>query len=366
MRLITYAAIRLAGIRPPVTVIGPLPILLPFLENLYPLNNAGERAYLLSMRPVDPTVFSTAGVPYARRVELWEEHNTTALIGLTVHAPIPLAATERNLQLETIHLARVCGTAHVVERSAETIRNDPADAVAVYLSLRGDSWFRQDGSTRPLRAGDVVVCDADRPFARGFARGLEEIVVKVPRQVLAGHLGHSAALELGAAVFTCARPDSNAPYARALARMTGRATSAIRPLPADERAVLDLVAVLVAGRKAARPASHRAAAMAFIEDHLTDPALGAAWIAAATGVSERQLSRVFADAGTSVPRYILGRRLSLAYALLVRPPAAGRPAVAQIAARCGFTSAAYFSHAFAGHFGRRASEVRSGAGKNSF
>jgi AraC-like DNA-binding protein len=305
-------------------------------------------------------VFSTTGLPDARRVQLWEEHNATALIGLAVHAPIPLAATERNLQLASIHLARVCGTAHVVERSAELIRRDPAEAVAVYLSLRGQSWFRQDGSNHALRAGEVIVCDADRPFARGFACGLEEIVVKVPRKVLAGR-------DPDAASFTSALPDTGNPYARALARMAGRATSAGRPVPVDERAVLDLVTVLIAGRRAAQSVSHRAAATSFIEDHLTDPALGAAWIADATGISERQLSRVFATADTSVPRYILDRRLHLAHALLTAPVRGeDRDTVADIAARCGFTSAAYFSHAFAGHFGRRASEIRREAGRASF
>src|SRR5215469_10650178 len=140
------------------------------------------------MRPA-VSVFSTVGLPAARRVELWESHNATALIGLAVYATTPLTATERNLQLATVHLARVSGTAHVVERSARVIRRDPAEAFVVYLSVRGESWFRHDGGTEALRPGAVVACDASRPFARGFARGLEELVVRVPRQVLAGHAG---------------------------------------------------------------------------------------------------------------------------------------------------------------------------------
>lgn len=317
------------------------------------------------MLPTDlasATVFSTVGLPDARRVQLWEEHNAVALIGLAVHAPTPLAATERNLQVATVQLARVRGTAHIVERSAEVIRRGPAEAVAVYLSLGGDSWFRQDGGTRALRAGEVITCDPDRPFARGFVRGLEEIVVKVPRRVLAEYMGRSADLGPGVASFADARlgdRDVGAPYARALARMAGRATSARRPVPADEHALLDLVAVLVAGRRAAQAVSHRAAARSFIEDHLTDPALGAAAIASAIGISERQLSRVFAADGTSIPRHILGRRLHLAYALLAESVG---DSVADIAARCGFTSATYFSHAFAGQFGRRAGEVRRSGG----
>ena len=36
--------------------------------------------------------------------------------------------------------------------------------------------------------------------------------------------------------------------------------------------------------------------------------------------------------------------------------------VADTAARCGFTSAAYFSHAFRQYFGHRASDIRSRQG----
>jgi AraC-like DNA-binding protein len=300
------------------------------------------------MRPADIStrVFSTAGLPAARRVELWESHNASVLIGLAVHATAPLEATERNVQLSRVHLARVTGTAHVVERSAEAIRRDPADAVAVYLPLRGRSWFEQGDGKYALRPGDAIACDADRPFIRGFTRGLEELVVKVPR-VSAETRGLAPVVISG---------DRYHPYARALARMAGHATHADHPVPADEATVLDLVAVLVAGRRAVSAVAHRAAARAYIEDHLTEADLGAARIAAAVGVSERQLSRVFAADGTSVPRHILARRLGLAYALLAAAP--GELPVAEVAARCGFTSAAYFSHAFARHFGQRASEVR--------
>jgi AraC-like DNA-binding protein len=312
------------------------------------------------MRPANlaPTVFSTTGVPGARRVELWESHNATALIGLTVSTARPLEATEVNVQLPGVRLARVTGSAHAVERSAELIKRDPADAIAVYLPLRGDSWFRDDHGTQSLRAGSAVICETDRPFARGFARGLEELVVKADRGVLAARgLSRLPAPAMPAAPGAAA-------YARALARVAGRATLLARPaLPADEGTVLDLVTALAAGRRVASSVAHRAAARSFIDDHLHEPDLGAARIADAIGISERQLSRVFAADSTSVPRHILARRLRLAYSLLAAPAGAnGTMAVAEVAARCGFTSAAYFSHAFREHFGQRASDVRRPAG----
>jgi AraC-like DNA-binding protein len=310
-----------------------------------------------------PLVFSTAGLPAGRRVELWEEHNAAALIGLAVRTERPLEATELNVRLPRLHLARVAGSPHVVERTAGIIRRDPADAIAVYLSVRGRSWFADADRTRPLSPGSVLLCETDRPFARGFADGLEELVVRVPRQACADLAGPG----LSKAGLCGARRSEAAPvvtsfdgiggnlYARALARITRNATRTRQPVPADEGTVLDLVAVLLAGQHAGQGVAHRAAARSYIADHLTDPDLGAAQIASAVGISERQLSRVFASDGTSVPRHILIRRLDLARSLLTGP---NPGSVAEIAARCGFTSAAYFSHAFRSRFGERASDVR--------
>jgi AraC-like DNA-binding protein len=137
----------------------------------------------------------------------------------------------------------------------------------------------------------------------------------------------------------------------------------------DEGTVLDLVATLAGGRDADRTAALRAAARCFIEDHLADPGLGAARVAAATGISERRLSRVFAADGTTVPRHVLARRLQLAHAMLAGPAGNARPpgragrTVADVAARCGFTSATYFSRAFRARFGLRAGDVRRDAAR---
>lgn len=298
-----------------------------------------------------PRVFATAGLPAARRVELWEEHNETALIGLDVRTDQPLEATEVNVTMSGVELARVTGSPHVVERSEKAIRRGPADAVAVYLSVRGLSWFADADRTRRLSPGSVLVCETDRPFTRGFSGGLDELVVKVPRPVCAAHSGIESVPE---PVVTSFGGDFN-PYGRALARIAGAATRAERAVPADERTVLDLVAMIITGPRANQTMAHRAAARAYIAEHLSDPGLGAARVAAAIGISERQLSRVFAADGISVPRHILSCRLDLARALLARPDAGP---VSDVAARCGFTSPAYFSHVFRERFGVRASELR--------
>jgi AraC-like DNA-binding protein len=307
------------------------------------------------LRPSPPArLFSTAGLPDARRIERWESHNAVALIGLTCRTTDsrPLAATELNVELGQVSLARVIGSPHVVDRTAAGIRAVPADAIMVYLTVRGDAWFEHAGGRRALRPGHVLMCEADRPFARGFSRGLEELAVRVPRPAFTEYTGLAS---LGAPVVADFARGADA-CARALARLADRAARTRQAVPADERAVLELVAVLAGGGAAGLAVAHRAAARAFIEDHLSDAGLTAARVAAAVGISERHLSRVFAADGTSVPRHILSRRLQLAHAMLA-DPAGGARSVAEVAARCGFASGTYFSHAFRERFAQRAGEV---------
>jgi AraC-like DNA-binding protein len=316
---------------------------------------------LVAPAELTPGIFSTSGLPATRRVELWESHNAAALIGLSVRAPDSLDAAEVNFQLPRARLARVTASAHSVERTRDLIQRFPAGSVVVFLTLRGQARFTADGVALDRGAGGALAWETDRPFARTFVAGLEELVVTVPWAELAAR---SDASRLAGPVITSFGPPpatassrSGGPdqYARALARMAGRATRAERPLRPDEPTVLDLVAAIAAGPRAGGGAARRAAARSYIEERLTDPDLGAAEIAAAVCISERQLSRLFAADGGSVPRHILGRRLQLAHSILSAP---GAPAVAEVAARCGFTSAAYFSHVFRQHFGHRASDLR--------
>ncbi|OIJ68040.1 AraC family transcriptional regulator [Streptomyces mangrovisoli] len=342
-----------------------------------------------------PVRFSTVGLPEARRVALWEEHNAEALIGLRCRSlqDTALDATEINLQLPRVHVARVLGSPHVVERTRAEIRRVPSDAVACYLSLAGDAFFYHDDGVRLLHPGQLLICDADQPFMRGFSHGLEELALKVPHTVWRD-LGGPASLpqplvidDGSVQIRTLA-----ALAARALRRESGedpgaRGDAAAGPGvdtgpygaadgsadagpdaggradlgPAadagpgvDEDVLLDLLASVVTGRTGALTTVHLTVAKAYVQEHLADPGLSAARIARGIGISERHLSRVFAAGGTSVPQYLLGARLEHAHALLAR---SAERTVADVAARCGFGSAAHFSHRFKEHYGLRATDV---------
>jgi AraC-like DNA-binding protein len=306
--------------------------------------------------PREPVAFTTAGLPEHQRVELWESHNADALIGLRCRtlSTALLEAAEINVQLDRLHLARVRGSSHVVERNQELIRRRPTDAVALFFSLVGEAFFYHDDGVRTLQPGQMLLCDADRPFMRGFSHGLEELVVKVPRAVFADVTG-IAEIERPLVVnFAAAGANS---FAHTLARQVGAAARADDPYPADEQTLLELVGALTDRQRDDLSAAHRAAAQCYIDRHLREPALSAGQIAAGVGLSTRHLSRVFAEAGTSLPRYILNRRLEAARTMLQKPAAASMT-IAEVAHHCGFTSAAHFSSAFTARYGERATEMR--------
>lgn len=304
--------------------------------------------------------FSTRGVPAARRVELWEEHNADALVALRcrmVEEPA-LEASEANLQLDRLHLAHVEASPHAVERTARTVRTRPTESVALYFTLRGEAYFHHDDGVRRLRPGQLLVCDADRPFLRGFSQGLEELAMKVPYDVFrsaGGTMPHPArVIDFGTPGDV---PNAN-PYAAALAELVARAVGPDGDGVADEGAALDLVTAALAEPVASQAAgAHFAAAERYVRQWLRDPTMSARRIADAIGLSERQLSRVLAEHGTSVPRLIARRRVELASRML-RMPSYAEQTVEAIGLRCGFSSAAQFSRVFREQAGMSPSEAR--------
>jgi AraC-like DNA-binding protein len=295
------------------------------------------------------TRFSTAGLPGSQRIALWEEHNARALVGLQARTLTggALNATELNLSLTRLQFAQVWGSPHVVERSARDIAAHPAEAAVAYFTLEGEGFFYHRDGCQILRPGEAILYDADQPFMRGFSHGLKELALKIPRRTLSELTGQSGLNR--PKVFGFRGPDAGSVHAGALAAAlsAGLSGRAVDRDGLEETALGLLAEILGAG---SGPAGHLAAAQTFIAARLADPRLSAGRIAAALGVSERQLSRIFAGAGTSVPRAILDARLEAARQQLLSP-AASRTPLGGVAAQLGFASQAHFSRRYKEKFG---------------
>jgi AraC-like DNA-binding protein len=302
--------------------------------------------------------FSTAGLPAPRRVELWENHNARSLIGLGCRTinDASLEATEYNLELPEVQFAHVSGNPHVVERTNRHISATPADAVVVYFNLEGESFFYHRDGCEMLRPGQAILHDADEPFMRGFSHGLQELALKVPRTVFSEISGRNG---LGKPqVFDFRGTGAVNSHASALVDLM---KSALTARESDgqlvESAALGLLRALIKGVGPDHGLGHFSAAKAFIAQRFRDPQLSAAHISSAIGISERQLSRIFAAEGISVPRFILNERLEAARRTLTVPNAARQP-LGQLAAGLGFSSQAHFSRAYKDHFGMTPLEDR--------
>ena len=75
-----------------------------------------------------------------------------------------------------------------VIRGSSEIRRDPRDHFMLLLAYRGEVGFAQAGRTTRLSRGDMVIYDQARPFSMEFGADTREVVVTIPRALLASRL----------------------------------------------------------------------------------------------------------------------------------------------------------------------------------
>ena len=302
--------------------------------------------------------FSTRGMRDASRVELWEQHNARALVGLDARTltEAPLEASETNLELSRLQFAHVAANAHVVERTSRHIAASPTDGVTLYFTLFGDSFFYHREGVHLLKPGSLLVCDVNEPFMRGFAHGLQEFAVRIPGTTF-DELSDAPVPGRPIIMNFSNVPGANA-HAAALATLVkSTLASSDGDLTAAEETAMDLLRAIFSQGEARSSSAHRRQALAYADQHLRDPRLSVGQIATAIGVSERHLSRIFADTGTGPARVILEKRLNLARRILDSADASSR-SVSGVAAYCGFSSHSHFTRVYRERFGETPAQTR--------
>ncbi len=242
------------------------------------------------------------------------------------------------LELSTV----VAGSQHV-RRTRSLIAQSAEDFLLASIQLRGRGRIEQDGRTALLSAGDMAFYDSTRPYTLHFDAPFHQLVVQVPRRELpirdtsiltARALGHGGPGGVVPAFFT------------SLAR-TAKASPEQSAVLLPHSFGLLAAAASFAGRADADPDAADALARERVLDHLrrhlADPALDAATVAAACGMSRRTLYRVVGDQGGGVAGELRRIRIERAKTLLLEHP--GRP-VGAVGTACGFDSESGFHRAF--------------------
>lgn len=310
--------------------------------------------------------FSTSGLKGADRVEKWESHNAKAIFGLKATSidEQTLDATQINLNLPRLSIHHVSANAHVIERSTDIIRKKPTNSLLMFFALYGDAFFYYPDGVRTLGPGTAVLCDGDKPFVRGFARGLKEMVLVIPKSLFAEITDDATPYKGDPHVTTFGPSPQSAGYTSDIAALMSEALreSNSSRLLEIENEIVDCLRGLYGGFTGSGAIAQFRALSNLIDRHLRNPKLSASLLAADLTISERQLSRILASEGHTLPAVLLERRLELAMRILSSTHSV-RLTVAEVGGYCGFSSTEHFSRSFRARFGMPPSQVLRSVGE---
>jgi len=251
-----------------------------------------------------------------------------------------------------------------IARTARHVARDRTDDLFLCRQMAGHFAVEQESRDVVLHAGDMVLLDPLLPYQGVFGGSSQMLVVIVPRPMLEARVGKTR--------------DMVARLLRPFAGESGLASSMLAMLPAHVGGMsaaaqatirdqtLDLIALTLAGAMDARQpvlsSAGRASLLrvrAAIEGRLTNPALDAAAVAAAAGISVRYANALLAQEDMSITRLIQARRLTRCRKALEDPSQAHRT-VSEIAYGWGFCDMTHFGRKFKKAFGAPPSAYRRG------
>ncbi|HEY1424252.1 MAG TPA: helix-turn-helix domain-containing protein [Candidatus Acidoferrum sp.] len=221
-------------------------------------------------------------------------------------------------------------------------------ACIVITQLQGLRRYSQNGKVAVLRKGDATLIDSATPWSSDCAGDCARLYLRIPQLLLEKHArltelpfvrrisGDSG---LGSILFHL----STSLYQQAESLNPAEGFSAME-------GYLRILAACVGGNQHSQIGASRALELTtritnYIENHLTESALGPIEIAAALGISVRHVHRVFSNHESTVADWIRTQRLKHCRTDLC-DPRLHRKSITEIAFYWGFNDSAHFSHAF--------------------
>ncbi|NUS42312.1 MAG: helix-turn-helix domain-containing protein [Mycobacteriaceae bacterium] len=246
------------------------------------------------------------------------------------------------LELGPVRIASLWLPSFTVSRTERQVRQSDPEMIQFDWARGGAAGVEQEGIQTSMDPGTASLMHTSSPFrCWGTRERGDYLTVQVPRTVMLARVGGVERLtraplrmHRGLGVVLAAHLDTvlanGDDYTEAEGALLGEVT-------------LDLLVGLCS--TAAPTESLPARIKLYIKEHLGDPGLGPAGIAAAHRISVRYLHRIFQDEDMTVASYIRAQRLEQCRRELADPRYDTRPAHA-IGARWGLTDAPHFTRAF--------------------
>jgi AraC-like DNA-binding protein len=306
--------------------------------------------------------FRTDDLPASERFGCWHDVMANALIPTIACSDHQgdFRASLRALDLGAVQVSALTYPSLMSRRTPKLIRRSDPELYQVGLILRGDQGIAQVGRDASLRPSDLVLYDSSRPFVTRVAVDEDGIAAAMVAQFPKALFPlPSSRVDRLIAVRISGRAGIGALLAQLLVRLPADAAH-LRPSdgPRLGDVVFDLLVALLAHELDADstvpPETHRRSLIwriqAFIRQHIGDPELTPAAIAAAHHISTRHLHRLFHEEGVTVAGWIRAQRLEGCRRDLEDPALHVTP-IHKIAMRWGFRHPAAFSRAFRATYG---------------
>ncbi|WP_232838257.1 AraC-like ligand-binding domain-containing protein [Streptomyces geranii] len=258
-------------------------------------------------------------------------------------------------------VARIRGSGHLVARTARAITSTDPELLKVTLH-RSPVPAAVDQGGRQSRAygGDFVVLDMTRPYRLAVADGCDVMAVGIPRAELGRH---ADAVTRQSARRLPTGTGAQAVLAAFLQGLGGHLDELAGPARAQVGDALTALLVAAFTETAPGRTDTETALVDRIRVYalanISDPSLCADSVAAAHGVSVRQLHRLFQRSGEPFAAWLRHERLGRIRRDLL-DPAHDRRTAAAVAARWGIHDPRHLARALKAAYGQSARELRGG------
>ncbi|MFK0099527.1 helix-turn-helix domain-containing protein [Streptomyces sp. NPDC091040] len=300
----------------------------------------------------------TAYIPLRDREEIIRHAVWNSVVRMDIDHRAPDGQIRARMNVRAIGALRVCSarcTAVTLRRTEQLVRKDEEPSLFLSLQMTGTSMGAQNGRECVVGPGEFAVFRSNALYTLLFDEGVDQHFLRLPLSALA--LPERLIQNATTVTFGAGDPLARLAYTyfSQLARSdelyhNDRADAVLAPSVELLRAVLVSRYGDAASAREPMEATLGLRITHYIREHLAEPDLSAARIAAAHGISVRHLYTVLSRAGISLGDWIRVRRLEACKRELAG--AAGRTrTIAAIGRSWGFVNAAHFSKAFKDAYG---------------
>ncbi|MEV3931797.1 helix-turn-helix domain-containing protein [Streptomyces sp. NPDC049944] len=287
------------------------------------------------------------------RHALWQSFSR---VDIDHHSPEEIGAHMRVGALGTLKVCTARATPVTLRRSERLAREDEEPAVFLGLQMTGTNVVGQHGRQTVVGPGSLVIFESTAPYTLHFGKGVDYLSLRIPREALA--MPERVLRDASATTLGPGNPTARLAF-RYFTRLA--ASEELRDGTYAEAIMEPSVELLRAvvtsqlgdagpGRAGPTEVPISLRITQYIRVHLADPALSAARIAAAHGISVRHLYTVLSRSGISLGDWIRTHRLDECRRELAGPRGRVRT-IAGIGRSWGFVDATHFSKVFKQAYG---------------